>query len=324
MFSGNLVRGAGARFRSWHQAVRCDDAVTQADDGGFGDTGSFETDGGDMGKEVGRKVATPFLFENLVNTLRQSAVNNYDGFRVIVQKQVNLNTVASHFYWIGSQTAPPIYQYRIILPFEDKQINVATDMDFNIEGELRVPMGKGLSAKTSFSIHEQNGNNLSMDVDLIDDSSATQLVYSPNGNVINLSYMQSLTKSLILGGQGEYVGNKNAINLSFGGVYDDQENVLGFQWDSSVRSFSCSCSSLSICVSLCACVCGRLFFLHCFASISSLPVHKVQYSAYVSPLSCFPVAIGLIRYANNNSGSSIVWVRVLFSRPYPWRRAEID
>jgi hypothetical protein len=39
---------------------------------------------------------TPMQFENLRNTLTQGSVNTYDGFRIVVQKQVNLNAVVSH------------------------------------------------------------------------------------------------------------------------------------------------------------------------------------------------------------------------------------
>lgn len=71
----------------------------------------------------------------------------------MVQKQANLNTVVSHFYWLGSQqTGQPIYQYRVIMPFEDKVINVATDLDFNIEGEVKWPVNKDLSLKTNFAV----------------------------------------------------------------------------------------------------------------------------------------------------------------------------
>jgi hypothetical protein len=42
------------------------------------------------------KIRTPMQFENLKNTLSQGSVHPYDGFRVIVQKQVNLNSVVSH------------------------------------------------------------------------------------------------------------------------------------------------------------------------------------------------------------------------------------
>ena len=42
------------------------------------------------------KIKTPMQFENLKSTLSQGTVHPYDGFRVIVQKQVNLNSVVSH------------------------------------------------------------------------------------------------------------------------------------------------------------------------------------------------------------------------------------
>lgn len=48
--------------------------------------------------------------------------------------------------------ASPIYQYRIIMPFDDSIVNVATDMDFNIEGELRTPITKNIVAKSSFLV----------------------------------------------------------------------------------------------------------------------------------------------------------------------------
>jgi hypothetical protein len=47
----------------------------------------------------------------------------------------------------------PIYQYRLILPLEgDKLINVATDMDFNIEGEAKVSLTPNIVAKTNFVV----------------------------------------------------------------------------------------------------------------------------------------------------------------------------
>jgi len=42
------------------------------------------------------KVKTPMQFEGLRGTLMQGSPNAFDGFRVVVQKQVNLNTVVSH------------------------------------------------------------------------------------------------------------------------------------------------------------------------------------------------------------------------------------
>jgi hypothetical protein len=92
-------------------------------------------------------------FENMKSTFQQHAVSAFDGFRLVVQKQANLNTVVTHFYWLGSQvTGQPVYQYRVILPFEEKVINVATDMDFNIEGEVKYPISPSISTKTNFAV----------------------------------------------------------------------------------------------------------------------------------------------------------------------------
>ena len=42
------------------------------------------------------KIRPPMQYEDLRGTLMGASVNPYDGFRFIVQKQVNLNTAVSH------------------------------------------------------------------------------------------------------------------------------------------------------------------------------------------------------------------------------------
>lgn len=42
------------------------------------------------------KISTPDSYENVKNSFNQTAVGSYDGLRLIVQKQVNLNTVVNH------------------------------------------------------------------------------------------------------------------------------------------------------------------------------------------------------------------------------------
>lgn len=237
-FRSIAARGHALKLPTLVSVARCDgDKPSEEEgadfDGGDGGFGGLD----DEEKTQGPRFRPPMAFENLMGTLRQGSVNNYDGFRVIVQKQVNMNTVASHFYWIGSQSAPPIYQYRLILPFDDKVVNVATDMDFNVEGEVRCPLLPNVGAKVSFSVHEQQGNNLTFDIDMADESSATQLQYT-SGNTLSLSFMQSMSKSIILGGLAEYIGNKSLVNLSFGGVYDDGDNVFAAQWDKNVSPVS--------------------------------------------------------------------------------------
>jgi hypothetical protein len=55
-------------------------------------------------------------------------------------------------YWLGSQFAPSMYQYRLVLAQDDKMINVATDADFNIEGEIKYPVNPNVVAKSKFVV----------------------------------------------------------------------------------------------------------------------------------------------------------------------------
>lgn len=58
----------------------------------------------------------------------------------------------NYSYWMGSQQAPPMYQYRLVLSQDDKLVNVATDCDFNIEGDIRFPITSNVSSKTKFLV----------------------------------------------------------------------------------------------------------------------------------------------------------------------------
>ena len=58
------------------------------------------------------KVHTPLQFEYIKHTIGQASANTFDGFRVVVQKQLNLNTIVNHMYWVGSQNVPPMHQFR--------------------------------------------------------------------------------------------------------------------------------------------------------------------------------------------------------------------
>ena len=57
-------------------------------------------------------------------------------------------------YWLGSQQmgGTQLYQYRIFLADEVNQINMGTDMDLNIDGELRSQLSGSTSAKASTTV----------------------------------------------------------------------------------------------------------------------------------------------------------------------------
>lgn len=143
--------------------------------------------------------------------------------------QTYLSTICS--FWMGASQIPvPIYQYRLVFPFDDKMINVATDMDFNVEGELKTPITKNIVAKSNFLVRSDNEfpfsrftpilpiiafsnatsiplsqlgdrKSLTAELEIVDESSATQLQYSTEGgNSFGMSYMQAVTPSISIGG----------------------------------------------------------------------------------------------------------------------------
>jgi hypothetical protein len=65
-----------------------------------------------------------------------------------------------HSYWVGSSQMPqPLYQYRFILTEDENLLNVATDMDFNIEGEVKAGITPNISTKLNFVVMLNNYNN---------------------------------------------------------------------------------------------------------------------------------------------------------------------
>ena len=53
---------------------------------------------------------------------------------------------------MGSPQAGTVYQYRIVLPYDDRVLNVATDADFNVEGDAKLSLSPTLSLKSTFAV----------------------------------------------------------------------------------------------------------------------------------------------------------------------------
>eukprot|EP00597_Dinobryon_sp_UTEXLB2267_P004048 CAMPEP_0170077946 /NCGR_PEP_ID=MMETSP0019_2-20121128/14637_1 /TAXON_ID=98059 /ORGANISM="Dinobryon sp., Strain UTEXLB2267" /LENGTH=265 /DNA_ID=CAMNT_0010290531 /DNA_START=264 /DNA_END=1064 /DNA_ORIENTATION=- len=178
-------------------------------------------------------------FDNLKYLLQQGSIDAYDGFRLIVQKQVNLNTVVVHTYWLGSQATggQPFYRYRLVLPFDEKVVSVQTDLDFNIEGDVKYPITKNVNSKVNFAFGEQQ-NQVSMEVETTDDCSATQLqMVKSDESSLSLGYMQSITPALSLGGSGLYSFKSRTLQTAIGGLFTHGDNTVAAQWDNNLRVF---------------------------------------------------------------------------------------
>jgi hypothetical protein len=156
---------------------------------------------------------------------------------------------------VGSQvTGQPIYQYRVILPFDDgKLINVAADADCNsVEGEFKIPVASNVTVKTNVVLSGEK-NQFSADLELTDDSSTTQIEYASGDEpTLTASYMQALTPNVTLGGSGSYSLSSKSLSTALGGMLQWEDNTLSAQWDQnvSVDTPFCILSCFAQCISL--------------------------------------------------------------------------
>lgn len=196
-------------------------------------------DTGDKVFEYGNKPTTlkvPMNFENMKNAPSQATVGTFDGLRVSVQKQLNLNSIVSHFYWLGSQaTGQPIYQYRIIFADEEKFVNLSTDADINVEGEVKWPLTKGVLGKLNFTLADQAKNGFAEVHYSGDDWTGHVSLGRSPGWVVGCSYVQTVTEALSLGGAARWDIAKDAFSQSFAGAYDSGENLIAAKYDTNLQ-----------------------------------------------------------------------------------------
>ncbi len=75
-------------------------------------------------------------------------------------------------------------------------------------------------------------------MEITDEASTTQIEYA-NGEdkTLTVSYMQSITPYITLGGMGSYSMLSKSMTRAFGGIYSDPENLVAAQWDDKVSSY---------------------------------------------------------------------------------------
>lgn len=177
-----------------------------------------------------RKIRTPPAYDDFLGIVSQGSVHTFDGMRLQVQKQVNLNSVVTHFFWLGSQAVgQPIYQYSLILVDEqDKMLKVSTDGDFNLETDGKFVLGcEGrLVGKFNAVISDQQGKKLDLETSYSGDNWIGQLLFGRPDNSLGLTYVQSLTPSISMGGKSLYDPAAGTIFNEFCGMYDDGEHMV--------------------------------------------------------------------------------------------------
>jgi hypothetical protein len=220
MFGKQTAKNALSWVRHGLQ-THCD-----ADEFSGDDSGSSLIEQADEQLNMKNRIRTPMSYENLKNGLMGAgSVNAFDGFRLMVVKQVNCNTASQHTFMLGSSQTQnqPYYNYTLILPLDDRQetsARIRSDLDFNIDAELNFPLTEGVPVKAALSLNEQ-GTALVVDADFANDNSATQVTCNigPQSSLA-LNFMQALTPSLSLGGMNSYTFKDNSIKSALAGVYD--------------------------------------------------------------------------------------------------------
>ena len=106
---------AASRTHPWKNfTARAAEAENTAVDGEEGN--SLESLARDIEEEQATQLIKPCVsYEDLEQSFQSTYVDTFEGMRMIVQKQVNMNTAVSHFYWIGSSQVPPYYHYTLTL-----------------------------------------------------------------------------------------------------------------------------------------------------------------------------------------------------------------
>lgn len=107
---------AASRSHPWKNfTARAAEAEEEAAPGGEEDN-SLESLAREIEDEEATKLVKPCVsYEDLEGSFQSTYVDTFEGMRMIVQKQVNMNTAVSHFYWIGSSQVPPYYHYTLTL-----------------------------------------------------------------------------------------------------------------------------------------------------------------------------------------------------------------
>lgn len=184
------------------------------------------------------RIQTPMPYDTLKSVMGMGQVPAFDGLRVTVSKSINMNSAVNHQYWLGSQlTGQQIYQYRLVYQDEEKYANMGTDLDFNMDGEVKKQLSERATIKARVVLND-NVKALDGDMDYLGETfAATGNISQNQGTSMSGSYMQSLSPSLVMGGTFNYIYGKNIFSSGYAAAYDTPEYMVAAAWDKEVKLF---------------------------------------------------------------------------------------
>ncbi|KAF7304895.1 ATP-bind-3 domain-containing protein [Mycena kentingensis (nom. inval.)] len=156
----------------------------------------------------------PGTVENLQKETKSTHLNNFifDGARADLTKSFSMSPLfqVTHSFALGSQTAPPSYNFGGIFASNKVFMQGGVDHDGNVSGRYNYGWTSAAVTKVQAQLSSQIGHNM---IQLEQDYQGSD--FSLNAKAINPSptdgtgiyvgsYLQSLTKNLALGAEGIY------------------------------------------------------------------------------------------------------------------------
>jgi hypothetical protein len=177
------------------------------------------------------RIKTPPDFEACKNSFQYVQTNSYDGFRFIVQKQINLNSLVNHFFWTGAKQfeGGSFYQYRIILPLNDNTtvIDASSTMDADVSINVKQTLSPQLRLDCNIDLKSQQPKSVAFDLNYHDTNSTLTGQYVESAaRVFGLSMTQAITPEVTLGASALLNWKKSSLVKSFYAAYDKDENAF--------------------------------------------------------------------------------------------------
>ncbi|GIQ84085.1 eukaryotic porin/Tom40 [Kipferlia bialata] len=137
-----------------------------------------------------------------------------DGVSVTASKTFSKNFQIMHSFGMGQGTN---YNMTALYAGDRSMLQGSVDNGGNVSGRVNVVPTEHVSLKAAFEMDAASGGlNLRGDVDLAGADFNLNSMYSTQGDLVSVGYLQNVTSSVAVGGEGLYIGAKRMSLLALG------------------------------------------------------------------------------------------------------------
>ncbi|CAI5701546.1 hypothetical protein KXD40_002778 [Peronospora effusa] len=178
------------------------------------------------------KLPNPGLYENAPNELKPPvSPDAFDGFRFDFTRILGARCSTSHSFLLGTPMIPGgLYQFGANVVMGDP-MDPSTFLMSKItpDGYLDARWNQKLSDKWKMRVksqlkNEEDGSQALADFDYVGDDFTWNMKVS-NGPLFGVSYLQSVTQKLALGGEAYYHGKHRKVISAYAGKWSDRDWV---------------------------------------------------------------------------------------------------